>query len=80
MLLVAASSNASPPVAPARTPTSLTTSPMEASKVKARKSSEQMEKVSKPRAHPFHPSAAHSPQANQHGRTTAHPLPFSDFR
>ena len=80
MLLAAASFGASPPAAPAWALTSPTTSPMEASKVKASKSSEEIRKVSKPQAHLSHLSAAHSTQANQHGRATAHPLPSSNFR
>ena len=60
-LLAVASSSVSPPAAPAWAPTFPTTSPMEAIKVKASMSSGEIEKVSKPRAHHSHPSAAHSP-------------------
>ncbi|KAM2538498.1 hypothetical protein TB2_023938 [Malus domestica] len=80
MLLAVASSSDSPLAAPAWAPTSPTTSPMEASKVKASKSSGEIEKVSKPRAHPSYPSAAYPPRPDQHGRATTHPLPPSDFR
>ncbi|KAM2529286.1 hypothetical protein EV1_026719 [Malus domestica] len=63
-LLAALSSSASPSVAPAWALTSPTTSPMEASKVKANKSSREIEKVLKPQAHPSHPSATHFSQAD----------------
>ncbi|KAM1278883.1 hypothetical protein ACFX2J_030845 [Malus domestica] len=59
-LLAAPSSGASPPAALVWALTSPTTSPMEALKVKANKSSGEIENVLKPQAHPSHPSAAHS--------------------
>ena len=74
----AAPSSASPRLLLAWAPTSPTTSPMKASKVKVNKSSGEIEKVSKPRAHHSHLPAAHSPRADQHRRTAAHPLHSSD--
>ncbi|KAM1624001.1 hypothetical protein PS1_022395 [Malus domestica] len=79
-LLAVASSSASPPAAPTWAPTSPTTSPMEASKVKVSKSFREIEKVSKPRAHHSHISAAHPPRADQHRCIATHPLPFLNFR
>ncbi|KAM2756730.1 hypothetical protein PS2_018550 [Malus domestica] len=53
---------------------------MEASEVKSNKSSGKIEKVSKPRAQPFHLSTAHPPRADQHGCSVSHPLSSSDFQ
>ncbi|KAM1465372.1 hypothetical protein ACFXTO_044904 [Malus domestica] len=63
-LLATTSSSTSLLTAPTWAPTSPTISPMEASKVKASKSSREIEKVSKPQAYHSHPSAAHFPRAD----------------